>query len=149
MDEFIESIKNKMTKDKEKIISQKNIEDLYVLELADKWIDINVKSKEEYIQKLEALGEILKNKDFQKAIKISALAMDEKNSDEKVKEIAELITKIRKTDEYKENSRISGYKILSKYENPNVLKTDSFIVHTNIMMKLFEYLKEKEELHKI
>ena len=38
---------------------------------------------------------------------------------------------------------MSGYKILSKYEDANTYKTDSFKIHTNIIIRLYKYLDEK------
>lgn len=146
MDIFIEKIKKQILKDKELFISKRNVENLYILELADKWIDMNIKSKEDYIKKLNAMEKILNNNDFRKVIETSRLALEEKNTNERANEAASFITNMIKTEEYKENSDISGYKILSKFENPSVFKTDAFIVHTNIMIKLFEYLKAKEEV---
>lgn len=146
MDIFIEKIKKQMLADKEKFISQKKIENLYVLELADKWVDMNVKDKEDYIRKLNAMEKIVNNNDFRNVIEIGRLALEEKNTNDKANEAARLITNIIRTEEYKENSNISGYKILSKFENSAVFKTDAFMVHSNIMIKLFEYLKSKEEI---
>lgn len=142
MDKFIESIKKIMIEDRKKIISNRNIEDLYIWEVADKWIDKNAQNQQEFEQKLDALGSILKNSNFESAIKTSALAFRENNTDKAI-ETVELIKKVTHTKEYIKNSEISGYKILSKYEEPSTYKTDSFIVHTNIMIRLYKYLEEK------
>ena len=142
MDNFLEKIKIIMLRDRKTILLDKNLEDLYIWELADKWINKNVKSKEEFQAKVEALGNILNNAEFQKAISKSKIAFEE-NDIEKQNEISELIKKIVQTKEYVENSEISGYRILSKYEDINTYKTDSFIVHTNTMLKLYKYLNEK------
>lgn len=142
MNNFVENIKSIIIEDKENYISNKDIENLYICELADNWIDINVKTQNEFEQKLNALGIILNHDNFQKAIEKSNLALIE-NDIEKRREVAELVKKIIETEEYLQNSRISGYKILGKYEDPNTYKTDSFKVHTNIMIRLYKYLNEK------
>jgi len=132
-----------MMNDRNDIVANKNIEALYIWELADQWININIKNKQEFEQKLNALGSILNDIDFKNAVEISKLALKEKDGDDNATKTAELIKKIKQGKLYIKNSQISGYQILSKYEEPTVYKTDSFIVHTNIMMRLYKYLQEK------
>lgn len=144
----MQKIKDKMTQDRKKIVSKNNIEDLYVWEIANKWLNINVKSRDEFEIKIEAMGKILNSESFRQAVKTSKLAYEEKNTNYKAKEAAELIKKLKETEQYIENAKISGYKILSKYENPSTYKTDAFIVHANIMTRLYNYLSKMQEKDK-
>lgn len=149
MDKFIENIKEIMKEDRKRIILNSDIEELYIWELADNWIDMNIQTEYEFKKKINALGNILNTEDFKSAIQSSKIAFNENNTEE-AKATAELIKKIRNTEEYKENSKVCNYKILEKYEDYETYKTDSFIVHTNIMLRMYKYLEEtakKIEIH--
>lgn len=144
MDNFIEKIKKEMLKDREKFISKNYIEEVYIWELADKWIDTNVQTQIDFENKLNALGNIVNNSYYKNAVKASNIAFTENNNEKSI-EAAEFIRKIKQTEEYENYSKVCGYKILDKYEDPITYKTDSFIVHTNMIIKMYTYLKEKIE----
>lgn len=148
MDKFIENIKKEMLKDREGFVLKNYIEEVYIWELADKWMDMNIQTQEDLEEKLKALGNIVNNENYKNAIKASDIAFYENNKEKEI-EAAELIKKIKQTDEYKENSKICNYKLLDKYEEPNTYKTDSFIVHTNMIRKMYVYLEEKLKQAKI
>ena len=143
MDSTMKFLKENMLKDKEEFTSKWNIEDLFIWELADKWIDMNIKNVQEFEPKVNALGNILNDRDFIKAVEISKIAFKEKEVNDNAIQTAELIKKVRKSKAYIKNKEIAGYEILSDYEEPEIYKTDSFIVHVNMITKLSEYLQGK------
>lgn len=150
MDRSMKFLKENMLKDKEEFASKWNIEDLFIWELADKWIDINIKNVQEFEPKVNALGGILNDRDFIKAVETSKLAFKEKEINDTAIKTAELIKKVRQSEIYIKNKEIAGYKILSKYEEPAIYKTDSFIVQSNMIIRLYNYLQKKvNELKKM
>ena len=140
MDRFLEDIKIKIAEDKKKVAAKFNVEDLYIIELASKWIEINVSNEKEFEDKIQSLGRILNDRDFQEAVRISNFELEQNNDN--ANQIVELIRKIKTKESYKEDSKISGYKLLDKYEDPSTYKTDAFIVHVNIVKKMYSYLNE-------
>lgn len=143
MDKIMENVNRIMQDDRKKIVDKNDTEQLYVWEIANKWVEMNVQNKQEFEEKLGALGKILENEKFKKAIEITKTSLRKEFDLNKAQEVAELIKEIKQTDEYIENSKIARYKLLDKYEEPITYKTDSFRVHTNIMTRLYKYLEEK------
>ena len=140
----------KMEADKKAASANLDLEKLYSIAVAEQWIQMNVRDEDEFHRKLSALGNILNAEEFQKAVLLSKEICHSSTFDpEKANTAASCIAKLAKSKVYLENTSEAGYQLLDKYKEPSIYKTDAFVTHSAIMMRLYEYLCELENANLI
>ena len=150
MNDYMENLK-KIMKEDQKIFAQKlDLEKLYSISVAEQWIQMNVKNEDEFHRKLSALGNILNEAEFQKAMLLSKeICRPAMFDPEKANAAAACIAKLAQSSVYRESASDAGYRLLDKYKEPRIYKTDAFVTHSAIMMRLYEYLRELENANSI
>ena len=159
--EYYETIKNIIDGDMKKFVvgPELGFERLYIFQLANNWVQKNVKTQEDFDKKLKALKEIIYDKRFVEAIDLGNEAynmnLDEEHREEKKEQIeekaleaAKRIAMIRKSENYIKKSKEAGYEILEKYENPNYHIENPLKEQMKIVEELCEYLLEKQRITK-
>ena len=145
-DEWVKSIYAVMEED-EKIYKRENdTEAFYVFCIAQKWVDMNVKTREEFNLRFDALRKIVESEEFQEVRKICKTTLRKTYSIDEAKRAAGLIIKLSESELYLENKELAHYGLLDKYKLPETYRTDSFRVHANIMKRMCAYLVKFKEL---
>lgn len=144
--ESLKAIYAKMDEDEKALKDSGDIEGLYVFYFAKEWLKMNVKNREEFLLRFEALKKIVESEEFQGVIKICRTTLRKTYSVEEAEKAADQIIKLSESDVYLENKSLAHYRLLDKYKLPETYKTDSFRVHANIMERMCKYLDGLREL---
>ena len=140
----------KIEADKETASEKLDLEKLYSIAVAEQWVEMNVRDKDEFHRNLSALGNILNATEYREATRLSKEICRPSAFDlEKAKAAASCIARLAQSKTYTENVSAAGYQLLDKYKEPTIYKTDAFVTHSSIMMRLYEYLLELENANSI
>lgn len=138
---MMERLQTKIEADRKAAAQKGDVERLYIIELARKWIELRVKDAESFEKTVSALAKIFDTPEFQKAMAFSKeLCRADSYDPEKGREAAAQIVKLSESAVYAECAPIAGYHILDKFKKAETYRTDAFVIHSNMTTRLCEYL---------
>lgn len=141
MSEYIEDLRKRIEAEASVFAKLNNFERMYISVLSSVWIKKNVETEEELLRAVKAMGEILTCPDYELAVELCRPAYKEKDK-EKAEQAAAAVRRIKATETYAVNSKLCGYELLEKYENPETFLTDAFSVHANMILDMYKYVKK-------
>lgn len=135
----MEQLWETIERDKKTFAQKGNVEKLFIIELARVWIGMHAKDKTELSEKVSALAEILHTSEFQEVTSISKELSRDFDA-EKAGQAADLIVKLSQSEIYAKYSPVAGYQLLDKFKTAQTYRTQDFVIHSNQMLGLCDYL---------